>query len=351
MELYYTRKYHEPRRVFADYNLRLDSRQDSKPSLIDDIKILLEDTLRQPISFWPLRQPRTTKLHPKFFRRMFWDCDCGMEMHADIPLDRSDYMDFQFIETSKPRVDTVSNQELPVKFQIYFCAEGDCGRDVMTTIKSDNLTTDQALFQQLRINYAEIRGWRLLFSLTHVHDIRSVRFWRGYYARRRQERNSFWNLFRNIEPFTSYAADLCDIKEENVPPIDDDEYLIPHRQPPSWLIRPIGRRAIMDHFSNPTGGRTDASDCLRYAMPKKLTPSTRSGFSELYGLHAEEAICPTKILIWGVVVHFLCFCIGGYLPWWIVSVAYFGLVFGNIGSRVRKNRKYGDRYELVYLYN
>ncbi|KAK6498188.1 hypothetical protein TWF506_004427 [Arthrobotrys conoides] len=176
MELHYTNKYDEPRRVFASYNLRLDSREDPRAvfeDLVNNIKILLEDILRQPLSFWPLCQPRAVKPHPKFFRRIFWDCDCGMEMHADIPLDRSDSMKFQFIETSKSHIDVDSSKELPQNFQIYFCATGGCGRDVMRTLKSSDLRTDKDLFERLYRTYAEIRGWKLLFSFTHVHDISS----------------------------------------------------------------------------------------------------------------------------------------------------------------------------------
>ncbi|KAK6347478.1 hypothetical protein TWF718_005319 [Orbilia javanica] len=269
-----------------------------------------------------------------------------MEMHACVPISLSDYLKLEFVENPETKVDTETNQQLPEKFQIYFCAEDSCGRDIAITIKSDNINTDRDLFQRLRHEYAEIRGWMLWFSFTHVHDIRFVRLWRGYYAFLRKDEESPWALFWRTKPFVSRSPDFCDIKADSLPSIEDDEYSIAHHLPPNWVIRPMSREAIMDHFSNPNGGKPNASDCLRYAIPKKLTPTSRSGFSELYGLHAQEAICPAKVLFWGLVAHV--FCIGGFVPWWGISVVYFGIVLGIVVMRAGRRKRFGYRYEVVF---
>ncbi|KAK6519073.1 hypothetical protein TWF281_003762 [Arthrobotrys megalospora] len=265
------------------------------------------------------------------FRRFFWDCACGMEMHADVPIGKSGYWDFQFIEKTESSLELQPDDlALPENFEIFLCALGSSNRDVMKIIKFRDSHTDQDLFRELRNAYVKIRGWRLWFSFTYVHDIRFVRFYRN---------------FKSTKQLISYGDALCDIKGESLPDIDDDEYEISPRQPPSYIIRPMTRQAIMDHFLSPGAGATGASDCLRYAMPKKVKFSLPSGICEAWGLYAEEAVCPTKVLLWGLAVYTICLTI--LLPWWVVWLLYLGTVFVNVLSRVGKTRRYGYRYDYT----
>ncbi|KAK6495105.1 hypothetical protein TWF481_003133 [Arthrobotrys musiformis] len=359
MELYYGRESSSaaPRRLFTNYKIRSDSRRDSSEArpigfddIINNIKLCLEEALQQPISFWPLCQPRMDGGRcPEFFNRIFWDCDCGMEMHADIPT--AEFVGLSLVENPGPLVEIKSTEILPKKFEIYFSALGEDGADGMKPIKSDGLRTDKDLFQKLRDDYATIRGWKIWFSFTHVHDIRFVEIWLESRSSTRPRERSIWvDLWLTFRyTFGSpYLGELCNIRGENLPYVDDDEYAIEHRCPPNWVIRPMSRQAIMDHFSNPKDITAGSSDCLRLAMPKKTYPTSRSGFVDIWGLHAEEATCPAKIVVWGLVVHILCFAIG--LSWWVVSVVYFGVVLANTVPRMREKRKYGYCYEHVYQY-
>ncbi|KAF3192272.1 hypothetical protein TWF225_000528 [Orbilia oligospora] len=80
----------EAYRVFGDYNLRTYSRKTTKRHFlnlnafrknINRLGLWFERVLRQPISFWPLSQPRDLdNALGDGFSRFFWDCDCGMEM-------------------------------------------------------------------------------------------------------------------------------------------------------------------------------------------------------------------------------------------------------------------------------
>ncbi|KAK6512595.1 hypothetical protein TWF481_001479 [Arthrobotrys musiformis] len=72
---------------FSSYQLRKYSKLRANASFhayLNDWKLFLEDSLRQPISFWPLSQPH--RRCKKNFIRLYFDCVCMKEMSIDIPL-------------------------------------------------------------------------------------------------------------------------------------------------------------------------------------------------------------------------------------------------------------------------
>ncbi|KAK6519070.1 hypothetical protein TWF281_003759 [Arthrobotrys megalospora] len=225
---------------------------------------------------------------------------------------------------------------IPDEFRIFFCAEGSRGRDVMKILNFSKANNDKDLFWEFRKAYTAIRSWKLWFSFTHIHDIQYVRF----------DRYSSKSISR--------GDGLChvDKSRQSLPDIKDDNYDIPHREPPIPIIRPMCRPDIMDHYSSPDDS-INTSDCIRFAMPKRLN-ELPNGKCEAWGLHAAEAICPAKILVWAIVVNVI--PVVGFAPWWLVnhpgdlqnamvpaamiSLAYFGTVSVHVAARMGKTYNY-----------
>ncbi|EGX46082.1 hypothetical protein AOL_s00110g246 [Orbilia oligospora ATCC 24927] len=231
-----------------------------------------------------------------------------------------------------PKPPTISDN-----FQIFFCARGSVGdRDVVKVLKFSKSQNDRDLFSAFRKSYSAIRGWKLWFSFTHIHDIQYIKF----------------NRYSSKQ--ISRGDGLCyvDTTRQSLPDRQDKNYAIPHREPPVPIIRPMCRPEIMDHYDHPDDS-INASNCIKFAMPKRVN-DLPAGRCDAWGLYAAEAICPTKILIWALIVNIV--PIFAFAPWWLVnhpgdlqnafvpstviSVAYFGTVSVDVAARMGKRYNY-----------
>ncbi|KAK6519071.1 hypothetical protein TWF281_003760 [Arthrobotrys megalospora] len=67
------------------YRLRSASRlQRPWTNFANDGKLFLEESLKQPISFWPFSEPQQRCAGAR--SRFYWDCACGKEISVDLPL-------------------------------------------------------------------------------------------------------------------------------------------------------------------------------------------------------------------------------------------------------------------------
>ncbi|KAF3099692.1 hypothetical protein TWF706_006342 [Orbilia oligospora] len=209
-------------------------------------------------------------------------------------------------------------------------------RDIVKVLKFSKSQNDRDLFSAFRKSYFAIRGWKLWFSFTHIHDIQYIKF----------------NRYSSKQ--ISRGDGLCyvDTTRQSLPDRQDRNYAIPHREPPVPIIRPMCRPEIMDHYDRPDYS-INASDCIKFAMPKRVN-DLPAGRCDTWGLYAAEAICPIKILIWALIVNIV--PIFAFVPWWLVnhpgdlqnafvpstviSVAYFGTVSVHVAARMGKRYNY-----------
>ncbi|KAF3213530.1 hypothetical protein TWF679_005346 [Orbilia oligospora] len=262
-----------------------------------------------------------------------------------------------------PKPSTISDD-----FQIFFCARGSVGdRDILKVLKFSKSQNDRDLFLAFRKSYSDIRGWKLWFSFTHIHDIQYIKVsihtdtlvYKGQFPLFLCYISlmiiSTYNQFnRYSSKQVSRGDGLChvDTTRQSLPDRQDRNYAIPHREPPVPIIRPMCRPEIMDHYDRPDDS-INTSNCIKFAMPKRVN-DLPAGRCDAWGLYAAEAICPTKILIWALIVNIVPIFVfapswlvnhpgdlqNAFVPSTVISVTYFGIVSAHMTARMGKRYNY-----------
>ncbi|KAK6540441.1 hypothetical protein TWF694_009236 [Orbilia ellipsospora] len=219
---------------------------------------------------------------------------------------------------------------LPENFNIFFVIECPIDQTVMTTIKMNGTHKDSDLFQNLREKYKLVRGWRHYFSFTTICDIQWIRF------------------KRYSSKSVSNGDGLCEDIAESLPSQSDTDYKIRWYEPPTPIIRPLGRQRIMALYENPQDSM-NCSDCLDRSMPKWVGTTLAGSEPKAWGIYGVEGFALFKMMAWAFVINLVTTVT--FAPWWlanhpgdlqnafvpntIVSVFYFGSVSLYVTVRAR----------------
>ncbi|KAK6334457.1 hypothetical protein TWF730_003671 [Orbilia blumenaviensis] len=379
-------------------------------NLVNELKIWLEDSLHQPVSFWPLSQPQ--RGCAKGYIRLYLDCHCSKDSPVDVPkklawiitererrLERrsrrrrreasinggeeksrnsqnegadaggetsndkpvlatgssTNKISIQYsgasvqgggspgggsspgslaVQNGHNQAVSTAQRTLPESFDIFFVIESPVDQTVMTTIKMKSTHKDSDLFRNLRQKYMLVRGWRHYFSFTTICDIQWIRFKRY-----------------STKP-VSNSDGLCEDIAESLPGQFDPDYRIRWYEPPTPIVRPLGRQRIMALYERPEDS-THCSDCLDRSMPKWVGVALKGPEPTAWGIYGVEGFAFFKMLTWGFIVNLVTML--AFAPWWlqghpgdlqnafipntIASVFYFGSVSLYVTTRAAGLRK------------